>query len=107
VAAGELDTGHERRLGADEVAQLVGDRAEHLGRPRAAGYQRGHTPQRGLLVGELTQPCLVGWIVARPRTGGTAHVGAGVWRFREADGSPTLGRPTRPGTVARGLRLIQ
>jgi hypothetical protein len=60
VAAGELNTGHERRFGTDEVTQLIGDRVEHLGRPRTAGYQRGHAPQRGLLIGKLTQPRLIG-----------------------------------------------
>src|SRR2546429_675162 len=53
VVAGKLDPGHERRLRTDEVAQFVGDRAEHLGWPRAAGDEGGHPSKRGLLVGNL------------------------------------------------------
>jgi hypothetical protein len=56
VAAGEFDTSHERRVGADQVAELVGDRVEHLGRPRTAGHERSHPPQCRLLVGQLIQP---------------------------------------------------
>jgi len=66
VAAGELNLVHERRLGADEVAQLIGDRAEHLGRPGTTGYERGHPPQRSLLIGKLMHSCLVDWTTARP-----------------------------------------
>ncbi len=92
-----IKAGDERRLGADQAAEFIGDRGEHLGRPRAAGYQRGHAPQRGLLIGQLTQPCLVGWIMARPRVGGMARVGAAVWRVHKADGSPMLGGPLALG----------
>jgi hypothetical protein len=49
------------------VAELIGDRAEHLGRPGTPGYQRGHPPQRGLLIGKLMHSCLVDWTTARPR----------------------------------------
>ena len=42
------------------MAEFISDRGEHLGQPRAAGDQRGHVPQRGLLIGKLAQPCLVG-----------------------------------------------
>jgi hypothetical protein len=73
-----INAGDERRLGADQAAELIGDRGEHLGRPRPAGYQRGHPPQRGLLLGQLTQPRLAGWITARPPFGGMAHAGAGI-----------------------------
>ena len=37
AGTGKVNAGYERRLGADQVAQLVRDRAEHLGRPGAAG----------------------------------------------------------------------
>ena len=93
VAARELNTGDERRLGTDHAAELIGDRGEHLGQPRASGYQRGHPPQRGLLIGKLTQPRLARWITVRPRVSGTAHAGAGVWRVHKADASPALGGP--------------
>jgi hypothetical protein len=66
VAAGKVHTGHKRRLGADEVAQLIGVRAEPLGRPGAPGYERGHPPQRSLLIGKLMHSCLVDWTTARP-----------------------------------------
>jgi hypothetical protein len=89
-----IDAGDERRLGTDQAAEFIRDGGEHLGRPRPAGYQRGHAPQCGLLIGKLTQPCPAGWITARPRIGGMAHIGAGVWRVHEADGSPMLGGPT-------------
>ena len=88
VAAGELNTGHERRLGADEVAQLIGDRAEYLGRPGTPGYERGHPPQRSLLIGKLMHPCPVDWTSARPRVDGLAYIVAGVRRIHKADGSP-------------------
>ncbi len=95
-----IDTGDERRLGTDQVAEFVGDRAEDLGRPRSAGDQRGDAPQRGLLIGQLAQPGLVGWIMAGLWIGGMAHVGAGVWRVHNADGSPTPGGPTTMRSAA-------
>ena len=96
-----INAGDERRLGTDQVAELIGDRGEHLGRPRPAGHQRGHPPQRGLLVGKPTQPCLAGWITARRRVGGTARVGAGIWRVHNADGSPAHSGPATLVTAAR------
>ena len=68
---------------------------------RAAGDERGHAPQRGLLIGKLTQPCLVGWIMIRPRADGMAHIGAGVWRIHNADGSPMPGGPVARGPAGR------
>ena len=41
-----------RAVGAEDVADLVCDGREHLGRRRPAGDQRGDAAQRGLLVGE-------------------------------------------------------
>ena len=73
-----INAGDERRPGADQAAELIGDGGEHLGRPGAAGHQRRYPPQRGLLLGQLTKPCLVRWITARPRTGGSAHASAGI-----------------------------
>ena len=95
------NTGDERRLGADQAAKLIGDRAEHLGRPRPAGYQRGHPPQCRLLLGQLSQPRLAGRITARRRVGGMARVGAGIWRIHNADGSPTQSGPATLVTEAR------
>jgi hypothetical protein len=42
------------------MAELVSDRGEHLGWPRATSDQRGHAPQRGLLIGKPAQPRPVG-----------------------------------------------
>jgi hypothetical protein len=47
-----INAGDERRLGADQAAEFVRDRGEHRRGRHAAGYQCGHSPQRGLLVGE-------------------------------------------------------
>jgi len=102
-----VNAGDERRLGTDQAAEFVRDRREHLRRPRAVSYQRGHAPQRGLLIGKLTQPCLVGRIMARPCDRGLAHVSAGVWRVHKADGSPMPGGPATLGAAAGGNRLIQ
>ena len=86
-----INPGHERRLGTDQAAELIRDRGEHLARQRPAGHQRGHPPQCSLLIGQLTQPCLVGWIMARPWIGGMVHLGADVWRVHKADGNPMPG----------------
>src|SRR5690242_18883690 len=67
---GEVNAGDERRLGADQPAELVRDRGAHLVRPGAAGHQRGHPPQRRLLTGKLARP--VRLITARPGVGGAA-----------------------------------
>jgi hypothetical protein len=75
-----INAGDERGLGTDQPAQLIGHRRKHLSRPGAAGHQRGHAPQRGLLTGKLTQPCPVHRITARPRIGSMVHIGSGVWR---------------------------
>ena len=83
-----IKAGDERRFGTDQATEFIGDRAEHLTRPPAAGDQRGHPPQRGLLLGQLTQPRLAGWIRTRRRSDGPAHLGAGLWRVHTADGSP-------------------
>ena len=87
-----INAGDERRLGADQPREFVSDRGEHLARSRPAGHQSRYPPQRGLLLGQPTQPGRAGWIMARPRAG-TAHVGAGIWRVHNADGSPVLGGP--------------
>jgi hypothetical protein len=80
VTAGKLNTGHDRCLGANEVAQLVGDGAEHLGGPGTLGCERGHPPQRGVLIGKLAQPCLAGRTADRPRADGVTEARASVWR---------------------------
>jgi hypothetical protein len=48
-------------------------------------------------------PGLVRLITARPRGGGTAHAGSGVWRAHKADGSPMPGaKLLRPGARISG-----
>ena len=79
-----VDTRDEGRLGADEMAELVRDRGEHLRRLRAAGDQCRHAPQRGLLIHELTQPCPFGRVMARRGVGGTLRVYAEVRRVHGA-----------------------
>jgi hypothetical protein len=61
----------DREVDRQEPANLLGDRSEHLLRRSRPGHQRGHPPQRGLLLGELTQLRLIGWITARLLVGGT------------------------------------
>jgi hypothetical protein len=55
-------------------------------------HQRGHSPQRGLLLGQLTLPCMIGRITAYSSIGGIARTGASVWRVHMTDASPALGR---------------
>jgi hypothetical protein len=61
----------DREVDRQEPADLLGDRGEHLLRRSRLGHQRRHPPQRGLLLGQLTQPRPVGWITAHPPVGGT------------------------------------
>ncbi|MGH3579082.1 MAG: hypothetical protein ACRDU0_16210, partial [Mycobacterium sp.] len=68
-----INAGDERRLGTDQPAELIRDRREHLARPSAAGYQRGHAPQRGLLTDKLTPPCPIRQITARPCVADMVH----------------------------------
>jgi len=96
-----LEARHAGVVSAKQSADLLGDRREDLDWVDSAGYQRGQAPQCGLLIGKLKQPGLVGWIMADLRIGGSAHVGAGVWRVHKADGSPMLGGPTRQVALAR------
>ena len=70
----------------------VGDDREHLLRWFAPRHQRGYPPQRGLLLGKLTQPCLIGRITAYPPVDGMARTGAGVWRVHMTDASPRAWR---------------
>jgi hypothetical protein len=83
-------SGDERRLGTNQLAQLIDNRREHLIRPGTTGDQRGHPPQRGLLADKLTQPCPARRITARPRVVDMIHVGSGVGSASNADGSPML-----------------
>jgi hypothetical protein len=55
-------------------------------------HQRRDPPQRGLLIGKLAQPRLIGWITAHPHVGGT---GAVTYRLHKADGNPAPGRRQR------------
>jgi hypothetical protein len=61
----------DREVDGQEQADLLGDRGEHRLRRFAPRYQRGHPPQRGLLLGKLTKPRLSGRITAHPPVGGT------------------------------------
>ena len=97
VAAGKLNAGHERKLRADELSQLIGDDAEHLRGLGTPGDECGHPPQRGLLINKLAQPCLVGRPAARRGGCWLAHPCAGTWRAHR----PTIARcPSHwnPGT---------
>jgi hypothetical protein len=99
-----LEAGHTGVVRAKQPPDFLGDGREDLGRLYPPGHQRGHPAQRSLLLGQLTQPCLVRRITARPRAGGAAHIGAGVWRVHTADGSPMPGglvEATRQAAVAR------
>ena len=80
-------------VGLKQLPGLLGNRSEQLVRRRSARHQRGHPPQRGLLIGKLTQPRLAGCIMALRRVYGMAHVGAGIGRIHKADGSPVPGGP--------------
>jgi hypothetical protein len=44
----------DREVDRQEPADLLGDRGEHLLRRGRLSHQRGHPPQRGLLLGQLT-----------------------------------------------------
>src|SRR5580693_3351849 len=51
-----------RQLDAKQLPDLFGHRGEYCLRRRRLGHQRGHPPQRGLLLDELTQPRPTGWV---------------------------------------------
>ena len=61
----------DREVDRQQPADLPGDRGEHLLRWSRPGHQRRHPPQRGLLLGQLTEPRLIGWVTAHPRVRGT------------------------------------
>ena len=86
-----VNPGDERGLGADQAAEFVGDRAEHLGRAGTLGDQRGYPLERGLLLRQLVQPCLVREIMAICRIGGLALVGAAVRRTHRVTVAPGYG----------------
>ena len=58
----------------EQLPDLLGDRREHRLWGFAPGHQRGHPPQRGLLLGQLTQPRLIGRITAHLPARGTGAV---------------------------------
>jgi hypothetical protein len=60
-----------RQVDAEQPPDLLADRGEHRLRRLAARHQRGHPPQRGLLLGELAGPRLAGRITALPPVRGT------------------------------------
>ena len=109
-----VNAGDERGIGADQAAELIGDRAEHLG-PAAPRWPPAWPPAAARPAPrQAPQPRLAGRITACPRVGGMAPVGAGIWRVHTADGSPMSGRPTTLGprraasrlTVIAGLRPV-
>src|SRR5207244_6976536 len=53
------------------------------------------------LIGKLTQPGPVRRVRARPRVGGAAHAGSGVWHALKGDGSPMLSGSQRRAAGAR------
>jgi hypothetical protein len=61
-----------RQLDAKQPPDLLGDRCEHRLWRNRLGHQRRHPPQRGLLLGQLAQPRLIGWITAYPPSGAPA-----------------------------------
>jgi hypothetical protein len=60
-----LIAAHGRRIDREQLSDLLSDRREHRLRRSRLGYQRGYPPQRGLLLGQLNQPRLTGWITVR------------------------------------------
>ena len=58
---------HRHLVGLKQLPCLLGNRSEQLVRRRSARHQRGYPPQRGLLIGKLTQPRLAGCIMALRR----------------------------------------
>jgi hypothetical protein len=75
-----LVAAQNRRIDRKQLPDLLGDRGEHLLRRSRPGHQGGHPPQGGLLLGQLAQPRLIGWITARYLVNGTASV----WRVHKA-----------------------
>jgi hypothetical protein len=55
-----LVTDQGRQLDAKQLPDLLGDGGEHRFGGFAPRHQRGHPPQRGLLLGQLTQPRPIG-----------------------------------------------
>jgi hypothetical protein len=53
---------------------LLDNRCEYHLRRFSPRHQRSHLPQRGLLLGKLTQPRLIRWITAHPPVGGTSAI---------------------------------
>ena len=90
--------------GGQHPPGLPGDCREHLLRRHPTRHQRRDPPQRRLLVGKLTQPCLIGRITAHPPVGGMARTGAGIWRVHTTDGSLVPGGRQR---LRRSLRPPQ
>ena len=86
-----IEPDQDRLVDLQQPADLLGDRREHLLRRSRLGYQRRHPPQRGLRLGKLPQPCLVGWIAAPPAVGGRTRADGLIWRVHMTDGSPVPG----------------
>ena len=70
-----------------EPPDLLGDRREHLLRRGRLGHQCRHPPQRGLLLRQLTQPRVSGWIAADHRDG---EVGTVTYRIHMVTVTPLL-----------------
>ena len=74
-----LAAAHGHQIDGEQLPDLLGDGREHRLGGFAPGHQRGHPPQRGLLLGQLTQPRLIGRIPAHLPVRGT-----GAWRVHKA-----------------------
>jgi len=66
-----LVTAHPGELRAEQRPDLPGDRCEQLIRRRPTRRQRRDAAQHRLLLGQLTQPRLIGWVTAHHPVRGT------------------------------------
>ena len=92
-----------RQLDAKHLADLLGDGGEYRLRGFALCDERGHASQRGLLLGQLTQPRLIERV--------TAHLairGARAWRVHKSDSNTrrmagsNVSSPADPGRLCPG-----
>jgi hypothetical protein len=102
-----------RLIDRKQLLDLLGHRREHFLRRRPARHQRRDPPQRRLLVGNLPQPCLIGWITIHgpaPCRG----TGAVLWLAHKRDGNPSAwwaatitpqpAAPANPGNAGSSWR---
>jgi hypothetical protein len=86
LAGPQVVTEQVRQLDAKQLADLLGDGREYCLRGFALRHERGYPAQRGLLLGQLTQPRLI-----------RSVRGAGAWRVHKSDSNTRClaGRPAR------------